>query len=331
MNQWLIVFYGLIVLQLVMNPVVGSHGVLDGLDLPDSNSKKGTSVIEKSIPMERLPFCHSDQIEFAYGICLEHRYNEKTPPNRTITQIYFKILRNRVLEIREREKNIDIRMEITDTWEDHRISFSPEYIKNKKPSGSPDITINWYDSTKENQNIWYPDGIRMTTVSHETMAHSPFTHLRFKNSDAKPNTTFVSRVREIQMSVFCEFHSTMFPLDTTNCTFRLSNEDASGLQLLFDPDMKHIGTKTFGKDGFNITKTYEYGYNLEDSGYIGFNLEMRRVLSPFLFQYYLPAASVVFVSQISLLIPLSSIPGRTGLLATLFLTLTNIFINHMVF
>ena len=329
MTQWRIVVYGLNILQLVMHPVVGSRGVLDGLDLldlPDSNSKKGSRVMEKSTPMERLPLCYSDEIQFAYGICLEHRYDEKKPPNGTI-KIYFKILRNRVLEIREREKNIDIRMEITDSWDDHRISFSPEYTKTIEYSGSPDVTINWYDRTKENQNIWYPDGIRMKTVSDETMAHSPFSQLRFRNSDATPNTTFVSRVREIHMSVYCEFHSTRFPLDTTYCAFRLSNEDARGLQLLFTPDMDHIGTKTFEIDGFNITMTYEHGHDLEDSSYIGFNLEMRRILSPFLFQYYMPAASVVLVSQISLI---TEIPGRTALLATLFLTLTNIFINHMV-
>ena len=36
------------------------------------------------------------------------------------------------------------------------------------------------------------------------------------------------------------------------------------------------------------------------------------------------------LSQIGLIIPLTSIPGRIGLLATLFLSLTNLFINHMV-
>ena len=84
--------------------------------------------------------------------------DKKLLDNPCTAQIYFKIQRNWVLEIREREKNIDIRMEITDSWDDHRISFSPEYTKIIKPSESPDITINWYDTTKENQNIWYPDG-----------------------------------------------------------------------------------------------------------------------------------------------------------------------------
>ena len=146
----------------------------------------------------------------------------------------------------------------------------------------------------------------------------------------KPNRMLVSRVREIRLSLYCEFHSTLFPLDTQLCTFGLSNEDARILSLFFDPNMKFNTTKTFEKDEFTISTTYEDGYNLKHASYVGFHLKLKRILSPFVFQYYLPAASVVFLSQISLIIPLSSIPGRIGLLATLFLALTNLFINHMV-
>ena len=229
---------------------------------------------------DRSTFCLTGQKDFVYGLCLKNGYQDKEPPNRTTNEIYFSLKRIQFLEIREKEKYIDMSIEIIDTWEDHRISFRNQYTRN---IGPPDITINWYDKAVENQNIWYPDGMRMKTVSQEVLTHSPFSHLRFRNSDTKPITMFVSRVREIRTSFYCEFHSSKFPLDFTNCTFRLSNEDARGLQLHFDSVMKHNGTETFEKDGFNISKTYEKGFNLEDSYYIGFNLGMKRVLSPFLF------------------------------------------------
>ena len=82
--------------------------------------------------------------------------------------------------------------------------------------------------------------------------------------------------------------------------------------------------------GFIITKNLEEGLDGNKDAYVGITFKMVRILSPFIFQYHLPAAAIVFVSQVSFIIPPSAIPGRIGLLATLFLTLINLFINHMV-
>ena len=54
------------------------------------------------------------------------------------------------------------------------------------------------------------------------------------------------------------------------------------------------------------------------------------MFQPFLYMYYLPCMAIVLVSQISFIIPLSSIPGRVALVVTQFLTLTNIFIHQTV-
>ena len=86
----------------------------------------------------------------------------------------------------------------------------------------------------------------------------------------------------------------------------------------------------FPKYGFMISETEEDGIDEKGSAFVGLKYKMKRVLSPFVFQYFLPAAAIVFVSDISFVIPSSATPGRVGLLATLFLTLTNLFINHMV-
>lgn len=61
----------------------------------------------------------------------------------------------------------------------------------------------------------------------------------------------------------------------------------------------------------------------------GFDIELRRLVQPYIFQYYFPSAAIVAVSHISFIIPLNSIPGRVGLVVTQFLTLTNIFIYQM--
>ena len=62
----------------------------------------------------------------------------------------------------------------------------------------------------------------------------------------------------------------------------------------------------------------------------GFDITLERMVQPFLYMYYLPCMAIVLVSQISFIIPLSSIPGRVALVVTQFLTLTNIFIHQTV-
>ena len=130
------------------------------------------------------------------------------------------------------------------------------------------------------------------------------------------------------------------------CQFVYTNENARELHLLpYVDDVSTIGRRisseldwdTYSyrapeKDGFEIETSFVHGNDLgkENFHYWGFNITMRRIISPYAFQYFLPAAAIVGISQISFIIPPSSIPGRIGLLATLFLTLMNIFINHMV-
>jgi hypothetical protein len=72
----------------------------------------------------------------------------------------------------------------------------------------------------------------------------------------------------------------------------------------------------------------EYGEPVRK--FIGFEVELKRRMNPFVMKYYLPSAGIVFVSQISFLISPSQLPGRVALLVTLFLVLTNIFTRQQV-
>ena len=70
-------------------------------------------------------------------------------------------------------------------------------------------------------------------------------------------------------------------------------------------------------------------YRIVESIY-GFDIEMKRRLNPYIYQYYLPAITLVIITSLSFIIPLSATPGRVSLVVTQCLTLTNIFINQRV-
>lgn len=57
----------------------------------------------------------------------------------------------------------------------------------------------------------------------------------------------------------------------------------------------------------------------------GFKIEMSRHWRPFINKYFIPCFAMVLVSFVSFIIPPGAIPGRTGLLVTLFLVMITLF------
>ena len=64
--------------------------------------------------------------------------------------------------------------------------------------------------------------------------------------------------------------------------------------------------------------------NNETTNDFGFDVEIKRRIFPYVIQYYLPCASIVVVSSVSFIIPLTEIPGRVSLVVTLFLALSSL-------
>ena len=62
----------------------------------------------------------------------------------------------------------------------------------------------------------------------------------------------------------------------------------------------------------------------------GLQIKLQRLVRPYVNQYFLPCISIVLVSFISFVVPLTAIPGRVALVVTQCLTLTNIFIYQRV-
>merc|ERR1719192_302931 len=67
------------------------------------------------------------------------------------------------------------------------------------------------------------------------------------------------------------------------------------------------------------------GGSLGNYSLAGFEMILRRHVSHYIINYYLPSGLFVVVSWISFLVPADIIPGRMALLVTLFLVLVNIF------
>ena len=127
------------------------------------------------------------------------------------------------------------------------------------------------------------------------------------------------------LTMECEFDYTGFPMETQRCHLTYAYDRNKLLNLSsYDP----IGMCNQPDEEYELKGFYVTAFCARAS--IGMYFNLRRNVDKYFFQYYLPSAMIVFVSQISFVIPLQAIPGRIGLVVTQFLALTNIFINEQV-
>ena len=271
--------------------------------------------------------CTHGQHYFDKGLCIDDNYRIDRPPTNEIISIYHKVNEMVILEINEKDKTIEIELGVAKYWRDQRLEVNPS-LANRPPNA----LFFYYD--KILLPIWFPDGTKKENLRRMKQSHDPATLIGIgPNDDSRiPNGTYVLAYLEIQLSLFCDLDFTDFPMDTHSCKFVETNENARELQLLPSSKLENNFFPLFQKDGFEVETSFIHGDNFGSKklSYCGFILRLKRIYGLYVFQYYLPGAAIVFLSQISFIIPPSSIPGRIGFLATLFLTLMNICINHMV-
>ena len=119
-------------------------------------------------------------------------------------------------------------------------------------------------------------------------------------------------------------------MDKQKCSLKFGSSLENPLVLLIvDPHkICRNQEKTYERNGFLVSAACFT--ETKEQYRVGFHFFLDRVITKYLCQYYLPSAIIVFVSQISFVIPISALPGRIGLVVTQFLALTNIFINEQV-
>ena len=284
----------------------------------------------KGILESREEVCENGTTPLLHSrVCIDSNYDEADlPSNQDPIPIYYKVTEMDILDINEKGKTIKIEMGLGRGWQDDRIEVQP--LSNEPP---------WVGFYYKILPIWFPAEKRRHARNMDEEREE--TIIGKNNSGG----AWVSTYSEIYLDLHCDFKFAKFPMDTQYCPFIFTNENSGDLQLL------PLANDTLGelqpllllgkekdsfppleKDGFEITTLFVHGNTLRghDLSYWGFNLTMRRITSTYVYQYYVPGAAIVCVCHISFIIPHHSIPGRIGLLATLFLTLMNIFINHMV-
>jgi hypothetical protein len=289
--------------------------------------------------------CDAGGQVIAKGVCINDDYEPNKAPNQMIEPkmyqgIHVSFLHQEVLNVEEKQKRLKMDVRIGLWWRDDRIMTNSSLLNTTSwifPI-APGITFAWYEKKSWYNKIWYPQAINFEHVFEFKLKQWPATILHVSSGELmtehflNTNSTLIFVYKEYLLDLACDFNFTAFPMDIQFCQFQLTNKYFRDMQLkLFSLLEKHEPER-YIKDGFDITLTYvaDDGMNDKSISYVGIKLDMRRLIHPYLYQYYVPCIAIVCVSQASFIIPPSSVPGRLGLVATQFLTLTNIFIHSNV-
>ena len=192
-------------------------------------------------------------------------------------------------------------------------------------------------------HIWFPDLHilnRQSFKSKEEWASLITTRI-FKNKginrlEGKNTTKYELSIPTVEMKydiktkVHCmNWKYNDYPRDTQTCNVTFGSASASSVFTLLNKP-EYPSKTSYTSADFDITIQF-FDENLSNgSNHVGITISMERLMTPFIFKYYAPCIAIVLVSGIGFIIPPSAIPGRISLLATLFLTMVNLFIHEMV-
>ena len=149
------------------------------------------------------------------------------------------------------------------------------------------------------------------------------------NSTGTKQNTVVVYNMEALATIYCNFDFLNYPMDTQQCEFLMdwAYPYPNIVDFTFDHGIFGVTNENANTDDFGIEIMFKQ--NINTTGIYSV-IKLERKILPFLVKYYLPCIAISITTLLSFIISVDTTPERVGLLATHFLTLTNILIAHQV-
>ena len=251
-------------------------------------------------------------------VCIPRGYIKGEAP-KSPTIVNTKIEINNIREVNDKKMRITIDFYQELSWRDNRITTV------LPSNGSTVLNNNLIN------RIWKPDlwiknlfDFKLRGVLEPT---GGFT-IKDQTLDNERNT-LINYNMEAQATVYCNFKFLKYPMDTQFCEFIIdaAYPQTNVVRVNFELGLFGVTNNNFNLDDFAISVVFK---NETDQTGINSIITLERQVLPFIIRYYLPCIAIITVSLMNFLISVDSIPARTALLVTQFLTLTNILIAQQV-
>ena len=249
------------------------------------------------------------------GVCVLDQYKKHLVPVPGQTTVYSTISHQVIREVDSRQKTVSVDFTLTMRWYDPNIKAK-----------FTDNELEFLLTPTATESIWQPDMVihNMTTFR----AKEEWASLISAKVKKQPKTN-VEMQYDLKATVYCHFEYSEYPMDTQNCNINIGSSSLAFKFALASTNAENDSETNVASNFRGKTTVFDNNRSTE-SNTIGIKLDLSRIITPFLWKYYIPTTAIVLVSTISFVIPLTSVPGRVALLVTLFLTLINLFIYEMV-
>ena len=275
-------------------------------------------------------------------VCSPSDYESNNEPNNmTLHPIVMDVKESTIIDIDETQKTMTMQIDLIFVWYDER-------IKAVFPGNRGFAKLIYYRITEQKPKFWDPfltlliakqknrrymlDPIivKMGLMGIKTV-NEYLSSYNSTTSFSSDLTSVVTSEIKWELTVACPFDYSDFPFDAHKCPLEITLP--YGGNLTFFNKQKRVMKYLNGFEIVSHDLCPFTGMNAVENVHnttFGFVVSAKRQISSYVYQYYAPSVTIVIAASLSFVIPLPAIPGRVSLVVTLFLTLTNIFIHHMV-
>ena len=260
------------------------------------------------------------------GVCVSDDYQKYFAPEKDL-KVYTTIEYQKIRDVDAKKETISIDLTLTIRWVDPNIKVSKSRLLEQGILLSPTAI----------EMIWIPDITIRNLTSYKIreewislISSQIFTTDPKNDTKGESTNTTVEMKYGIKATVYCNFDHAKYPMDEQKCNVGIGSKDSSSIFALNRNNDKYHNSEKYEAANFEMLIEFFDMNHKDGSNTIGLMITMNRIKTSYIFTYYVPCIAIVLVSGISFVIPVTAIPGRVGLLVTLFLTLINLFIYEMV-
>ena len=258
------------------------------------------------------------------GVCRVNGYKPHVLPSRNLT-IFVSMNHQNVHNVKDKTNTFSVDAKLILYWVDSGIiaSFDNEAeARGYIPLSQKAINKMWTPDIYVHNLSDYKSFIDSQHVSSVKVMHN--------SSYFETNGTIIEYKIEFRASVYCKFDFTNYPTDKSSCRFIFGSQ-YSNIQYIFVDESLANNRSVTGLHECKISMTNTSlmtDQTFKNS--IGLEVQISRIIRPFIYRYFLPSFGSVLVSSLSMTLPTNALQARVGISVTLLLITVNLYITQMV-
>ena len=274
--------------------------------------------------IESLPICNQTTKNLSL-LCSDTFYDKSQYPEPLPNYVKLQFVIQNIIEINENEQTIKLSGGLELSWKDNRVKWDLD--EENKPVNYP-----FYFTTQtEMERLWQPRVFFLNSIKHNRDSQETGFSETFIYVD--PST--LQKIHDYTFSFKCKMDFKDYPFDLHLCQLHiLSGSGRSDFVQLEKPIItftndfhQNLQSLQFEVAIRSLNSTNEKQFT--NSSYSQANIEFKLTRNAYIgliSTFYIPTFTFSLLALVSYTIPIESVPGRMGLLITLYLIAVNIYI-----